>query len=54
MKQLILFVVIQSDGSLKSGHSKEGEPLNIGYLARVNGILIMKGSTRSRRDLGDP
>jgi hypothetical protein len=54
MKQLILFVQIQSDLSLKPGHSKEGEPINIGYLARVNGILIMKGGTRSRRDLVNP
>ncbi len=38
MKQLILFVAIQSDWSLKSGRSKEGEPINIGYWVRVNGM----------------
>jgi hypothetical protein len=54
MKQLILFVAIQSDWSLKSGHSKEGEPLNTGYLAEASISRITKGSTRSRRDVGNP
>jgi hypothetical protein len=54
MKQLILFVAIQSDWSLKSGHSKEGERLNAGYLAEASISRITKGSTRSLRVLVNP
>jgi hypothetical protein len=54
MKQLILFVQIQSDLSLKSGHSKEGEPISIGYLAQASFTRMDRGSTPSRKDLGNP